>query len=352
MDKNFYIELLYKSLADGISAEEQHQLDDWMAASEENQSSANSIRQGWELSANYAKDLEVNLDDEFARLQQSIDLNISQPNEIKKDISPLKVVKSASEKKINPWKTWVGVAAAVLLLATTYFVFNPNSGEAVEFVTIETQANEIKEVILPDGTKVLVNENSTFTYPNKFINYSRKVELKGLAFFDVTKNEDKPFSIKTSDVQVHVLGTSFSVRAFDSEPNIEVFVKTGIVQMISNRRNIRTMLRANDKGTFNKEKYYMSGGKSKSLNELSWQNKTLVFDDTKLTQVLSDVENHFGVVLNLKDSNLAECPFNSIFKDKTLQEVLDAISKPFKIEVIKTDDFVYELKGGQCNETG
>jgi len=182
MDKNFYIELLYKSLAEGISAEEQRQLDDWITASDENRETANSIRQGWELSVNYEKDIDVNLENEFARLQQSMDLNISQPTEIKKDASPLKVVKSTPEKKISPWKTWMGVAAAVLLLATTYFVFNPDRGESVEFVTIETQADEIKEVELADGTKVWVNENSTFTYPSRFVNYSRKVELKGLVF--------------------------------------------------------------------------------------------------------------------------------------------------------------------------
>ena len=227
MNKNFYTKLLYKSLAEGLSAEEQRQLDDWIAASDENHDIANNIRQGWELSTNYAKDIEVNLDDEFARLQQSMGLDIAPSIENKKETSPLKVAHSASEKKISPWKTWMGVAAAVLLLATTYFVFNPASGD-VEFITIETQADEIKEVELPDGTKVWVNENSTFTYPNQFVNYSRKVELKGLAFFDVTKDKKKPFSIHTKELDVKVLGTSFSVRAFDDESNVEVFVKTGL----------------------------------------------------------------------------------------------------------------------------
>jgi len=345
MDKNFYIELLYKSLAEGLSAEEQGQLDDWIATSDENKATANDIRHGWELSANYAKDIEVNLEDEFARLQQSMDLPIS--TETKKD-TPLKVVKSTPEKRISPWKTWMGVAAAVLLLGTTYFVFNPNSGDPVEFITIETQADEIKEIELADGTKVWVNENSTFTYPNKFINYKRNVTLKGLAFFDVAKDKKKPFNIVTEDVNVKVLGTSFSVRNYVAEHNVEVVVKTGKVQMLPRNNNNRAVLRANDKGTFNKDSEKLMVSKTKSLNELSWQNKTLVFDDTKLTQVLSDVENHFGVALNLKNSNITDCPFNSIFKDKTLQEVLDAISKSLKIDLVKTDDFVYELKGGQC----
>jgi len=70
--------------------------------------------------------------------------------------------------------------------------------------------------------------------------------------------------------------------------------------MISKHNN-RAILTANLKGVYEKDSKKFMANKAESLNELSWQNKILVFDDTKLTQVLSDVENHFGVVLNLKD---------------------------------------------------
>ena len=344
MNKDFYIELIYKSLAEGLSTEEQHQLDDWVKASDEHQETAQNIQQGWELSANYSKDIEVNLDDEFARLQESMNVDTPQSK-----ASPLKVVKTTQEKKISPWKTWMSIAATVLLLATTYFVFNPTSSDPVHFVTVETQANEIKEVELADGTKVWVNENSTFTYPDKFTKHNRKVELKGLAFFDVERDEKKPFSIQTKEVEVRVLGTSFSVRDIDSESKVEVFVKTGKVQVTTNKNNMRGILRANDKGTYDKNSGKLTVGEKASTNELSWQTKTLIFDDVPLTKVISDVEKYYGIVLNLKDSNLAECPFNSIFKNKTLTEVFDAIGDVFKIEIEKTDDYVYDLKGGQCN---
>ena len=346
MDKKIYINLLYKSLAEGLSAKEQSQLDDWLKASKEHQEIAQNIRQGWDLSANYSKDFEVNLDDDFARLQKSMDLNMPQANA---DVPPMKVVETAKVKTMRPWKTWMGVAAAVLLLVTTYFVFNPNGDETSNFVTIETHVDEIKEVDLPDGTKVWVNENSIFTYPNKFADYNRKVELKGLAFFDVARDEKKPFTIKTKDVNVKVLGTSFSVRDYLAEQQVEVLVKTGKVEMIPNNTKKRAILIANNKGTFNKETQSLDVSKSNSLNELSWQNKTLIFDDTPLANVISDVGNHYGIVLNLKDSNLAECPFNSIFKNNSLEEVFDAISKVLKIEIEKTDNYVYNLKGGQCN---
>jgi len=172
------------------------------------------------------------------------------------------------------------------------------------------------------------------------------VKLKGLAFFDVAKDEKKTFQIETGEVDVTVLGTSFSVRAIESEPTIEVVVKTGKVQ-VKGKGN-RTTLTKGGKAIYNKNQRHMTTTSTKTLNELSWQSKTLIFDDTPLTEVVSDVENHYGIVLNLKDSNLAACPFNSIFKNKTITEVFDAISKTFKIEIEETADYVYDLKGGQC----
>jgi len=148
MDKDFYIKLIYKSLAEELSAKEQNQLNDWLKVSDENRAVAQNIQQGWKLSANYSKDMEVNLDDEFTRLQQSMNFSTPQSKE-----TPLRISNSTPIKKVSLWKTWMSVAAAVVLLVATYFVFNPTSSAPINLVTIETNANEIKEAELADGTK-------------------------------------------------------------------------------------------------------------------------------------------------------------------------------------------------------
>jgi len=336
MAKEFYIELIYKSLAAGLSAEEQRQLDDWLSASDENQETANNIRQGWELSANYSKDIEVNLDDEFALLQKSIGIE-KNPN--------IKIAETARVKKLNPWKTWMSIAAAGLLLVAPYFIFNPSSAQP-QIITIHTQNQEIKEVELPDGTKVWLNENSTLTYPSPFEKLSRNVELKGLAFFDVARDEKKPFHIEADDVGIKVLGTSFSVRAIESEATVEVVVKTGKVR-VKGKGNTATLEKGR-KAIYNKNENRMSTTTAKSLNEVAWYNNILTFDETEWAQTISDLENHYKVQLNLENSSMIECPITYTAENIPLSNILNDFSKMFNLKVEKSSDKIYNLVGGEC----
>lgn len=343
MEKEFYIDLIYKSFSGDLSAEEQNQLDSWLSESEVNRKEADVLKKTWELSSHFSKDFEVNLDAEFAQLQNRIDAD---------EIGNVKgaVVKTMPVGRKNTWWKPLSVAAAILLLAGAFFVFNQKS-EPAEMLAMETLEGEIKEVALADGSKVWLNGNSKLTYPDAMNGEERRVALTGEAFFDITKNPSKPFIIDTRDAEVKVLGTSFEVRAMDDETKTEVVVKTGKVSL-GKKNDLKPIeLIANQKGVYNNKTGNKISFEVKNLNSISWQSKTMEFNDVVLEKVLIDIENHFDIKVTLDDQDLLKCKFNSIFIDKDQNVVLKTLLIAFKMKLVETNDKTYRLTGGECQNT-
>lgn len=76
-------------------------------------------------------------------------------------------------------------------------------------------------LILSDGTWVYLNAESTITFPKKFIGDKREVLLEGEAYFQVAASEERPFIVKTKDMDVLVTGTEFNVKAYPDELNVK-----------------------------------------------------------------------------------------------------------------------------------
>ena len=142
MEKEFYIDLIYKSFSGDLSTEKQNQLDNWLSESEANRKEFDVLKKTWEMSSNFSKDFEVNLDTEFAQIQNRIDAD--EKGNVKEAI-----VKTIPVARKNNWWKPLSVAAAILLLAGAFFVFNQNSKSA-EMLAMETLDGEVKEVALAD----------------------------------------------------------------------------------------------------------------------------------------------------------------------------------------------------------
>jgi transmembrane sensor len=87
------------------------------------------------------------------------------------------------------------------------------------------------QLVLSDGSKVLLNAASSLTYPAEFNGRYRNVELKGEGYFEVAKNASKPFIVKANDVEVRVLGTHFNISAYSDDANITTTLIEGAVSM-------------------------------------------------------------------------------------------------------------------------
>jgi ferric-dicitrate binding protein FerR (iron transport regulator) len=110
--------------------------------------------------------------------------------------------------------------------------------------TLTTPAAGQFEVMLPDGSKVWLNNASSLRYPVAFTGKDREVELKGEAYFQIAPNSRQPFKVKVDDMLVDVLGTSFNISAYADESMIKTTLVTGAVRV--SKGDEGTLLKPNE----------------------------------------------------------------------------------------------------------
>jgi len=181
--------------------------------------------------------------------------------------------------------------------------------------------NDIKEIVLPDGSNVSLNRNSSIKFPEKFSKENRIIKFSGEAFFNITKNPKKPFVIKSNNAKVTVLGTSFNVKA-NTDKEISVTVKSGKVKLAKNKKE-HVVLIAGEAGVIKNNT--LSKGENKDKNFLSWKTKIFEYNGEKLIKVISDFNKSYNVDIILSDDSIKDLLFTSVIKDKPLKVALGII---------------------------
>jgi ferric-dicitrate binding protein FerR (iron transport regulator) len=146
--------------------------------------------------------------------------------------------------------------------------------------------NSNREVVLPDNSHVTMHAGSSLKYPKTFENAERHVILTGEAFFDITRDETKPFTIDAASATVKVLGTSFNVNCNDSEAT--VIVATGKVQMTAvNITSQKVILTPGKQGVLQNNN--LTEKDVDDDNYLYWMTGTLSFENKPLRNILNEI---------------------------------------------------------------
>ncbi|MES1160648.1 MAG: FecR domain-containing protein [Bacteroidota bacterium] len=102
---------------------------------------------------------------------------------------------------------------------------------AVVYNTLTTPRAGQFQVVLPDGSKVWLNNASSLRYPTAFTGKSREVTLNGEAYFEIARDAAKPFVVRVNELAVNVLGTTFNIMAYNDEPLIKTTLLTGKISL-------------------------------------------------------------------------------------------------------------------------
>lgn len=227
-----------------------------------------------------------------------------------------------------------GAAAAILLLlagAGSWWLTQP---EAPDWVAVATEPGQYKEVWLPDSTEISLAGGSSVRYDRKKYGRERRVvELKGKAFFQVKRNEARPFSVYTAQTEVTVLGTSFQLE--EKGRATEVNVVTGKVRFTGGdkKEEEQVILTAGMSASYSMEKKEIIMLKEEDLNRLAWKTRQLRFNETPLSQVIADLSEFYGV----KISNRAKSPDSKLtatFNDLPLDEVLMVVNQTLDVRLV------------------
>lgn len=342
MNQDQYTVLLYKNLSGDIDEQEKQLLDRWLAESPDHQLIAQSVAEAWQLSGNYTSDIAIDLDAEFAFLESRIEAAET----------PAKPTKAKVVTMPSSRSKWLKVAAAVLFLIAAGVVFQYFSTQnppSAQWTSLKTRPHQTQHFTLADGSKVWVNENSIVEYPTVFEGAERRIKLSGEAFFDVTKNPEKPFIIETQQAAVTVLGTSFNVNAYAENEQVTVAVKSGKVQLAAAKDGQKLVLQANEKGILDFNSHTLQQISDANLNDLAWQSRKLRFKDTPLKTVLADIATYYEIDIELSNhAMMSNCPFSNTLDSKGLTDALNAVAGVFGMEVEQLGKDKYRLNGGTC----
>jgi len=244
----------------------------------------------------------------------------------------LEEIVSTKEAKIVAWPSFLKYAAAIILIGLLgslwYFDDTEPTTESIVF------RGESKT--LPDGTLVMLKDGATLDVV-QFSETERRVKLSGKAFFDVARDEKKPFFVVTEDATVHVLGTSFLVTK--NSDFTEVCVETGLVSFSTNdpkKNNMSVKLEPGEMGVIGTNLQGIVKRKNDNENFLAWKDGVLSFERAKSTEVVRILEDVYGAQFDLPQ-NLRNCRLTAKFNQKTLEEVIQIISVTFNwsYEIIK-----------------
>ncbi len=230
-------------------------------------------------------------------------------------------------KRNNRWIWQVAVAAVLLIIiggsAVKYFL-DANKFEPHYFTT-EAPKGERSKLVLPDGTKVLLNAGSKLNYSNEFNNSNRKVELIGEGYFEVTKKDGNDFTVHTRGYDVVVKGTKFDVAAYPSDSVVTTTLMEGKVELNYNNKIIA-----------------MSPGETMSLNvnngnirKLShqpqtnaWVDNRIEYGDITLRQLASILSIQYNVNIHIDNKKLERKSFSiSLRNHESIFEIMSVISE-------------------------
>ncbi|MFC0779617.1 FecR family protein [Flavobacterium sp. HJSW_4] len=212
--------------------------------------------------------------------------------------------------------------AAVLVVGLTIaftaakFAFKPAT------ITQVTAKGEKKEIFLEDGSVIVLNSNSSVTYPEEF-DSTRNIELVGQAFFKVFRDVKRPFIVQTHDVKVRVLGTSFDINSYNHH-DTKVSVITGKVEVTSPTGK-KVQITKNQQADLIKNSD-LKISKENSDDKIAWISNTIILKNTKLSETVKIIENWYNVDIVIEDQELNDLTISGKFKDEKLENVLESIA--------------------------
>lgn len=270
----------------------------------------------------------------FQKLQKKgkklpIDLSVEKRNELF-----LKITAEINNSNFRVRKLFYKIskiaAVAVLFISIPMATIFYGAGKN-ETINQMTAKSEIKNILLPDGSQVILNANSSISYSVDF-KQNRKLKLIGEAFFKVVENPKSPFVVETSQFKTKVLGTSFNVKAYPNTINT-VSVVTGKVE-VNSKENLawKSILIKNQWISIKKQEApQLSNDDAKDFN--AWTKNILIFQNSSLRETAITLENQFDVTILFEKRELEELRITGKFKEENLNNILNSIALVKQLEI-------------------
>lgn len=200
----------------------------------------------------------------------------------------------------------------------------------IRYNTLTIPKGNDYHLMLSDGSVVYLNTSSRLRYPVRFSGKTREVELLGEGYFDVKHDPDHPFIVKTKDVAVKVLGTSFNVRAYQEEEAIYTTLVEGRVE-VRNRQS-EVILSPSQQAVCTPEGRNIDVQTVNTDYYVGWISGRFIFNNTRLDDILTRLQQWYNFEVFYEKEELKDLPFSlNIDKHKDFSHILNALERTERV---------------------
>lgn len=315
-------ELLMKYVRRELNKTQTEMVEDWIRESEEHR----SIALRYFRIEQYGRTLK--------KLSTTNEKTIREKAE--KNVSSRCVLKNSSKRRLK----WIAYAACAVSLISIG-AFQIRKTEQLHALTCEQVANGTSPIVLEDGTRVWLNSNSRLLTPQQFKRRSRTVKLEGQAYFEVTHDARRPFTVCTEKGNVEVLGTSFDVISYpDAGTDFSTTLVSGKVKVsvVCAGVNHSATILPGQRFTFSPENQKFGVDEVDVEPLISWKEGRIVASHTPLKDVLSIISNTYGVRFVINNPEKLKDTCTGLFEKQDVEQILLTIEKVTGVNFKLTND--------------
>ena len=244
------------------------------------------------------------------------------------------VQKSGNHNGFN--NRWLMMAAGLFLalsVTIAYYRFHTKAAYIpVTFSYISVKRGVKKQFSLPDGSFVYLNSGSVIRIPSNFNEKTRELSLSGEAYFQITHNSAKPFTIHSGKLLITDLGTSFNVKAYPDENQIRVAVESGKVKVEKNNIKGNPELFAasiihNQQLIYDEKTNSHTLSYAKIQNLIAWHKNQLIFSNASFEEIAATLQRWYNVTVKLGNNDGERHRYTVSFNNEPINKVLNVFEK-------------------------
>jgi transmembrane sensor len=251
------------------------------------------------------------------------------------------------ERKARVIPVWLKAASWAAVIAGIFFagylLMKPAKHTELAYKTVTTKNGEKKEVIIHDGTRLTLNAGTTLHVYDDFSTERRIDLVDGEVFFEVKRDEDRPFSIHSNDLTISVLGTSFDVSAYTAMKKISVGVVTGKVGVKRDTATLDVLTKTRQLNYNTETHAYTTGATSASL--LAWRDGRVVLNDLSFPEMAVLMKKNFDIEVQTRDSRIEQTKYTTeLPATMTAADAVEVLAAIHQLKIQKIDDHTFLLK--------
>lgn len=314
-------DLLAAYLAGEADAEQRLAVEAWAAAAPEHTAELERMRTVWDLGSAAVDVPPVSVEAAWNKLEK-------------------RWAEAEGMDRVRPlhrrvaWGRWLAAAAALVGLSFALRLFMRPDAE------VHLALAEPIEVLLADSSRTVLSPGTKL---EELDGPQRANRLQGQAYFEVRRDERRPFTVAAGEVLITVLGTAFEVTAYDTSAFVSVRVRSGRVRVEAGAEHVE--LGAGDQVRYDKRRHFLE--RRPAAPAEVWGLRVLQFEGAALPQVVEQLERIYKVRVQLGNTRVAACRLTAEFDNEPIGTILDLIAETFGLQVERNAEG-YVLIGDGC----